>query len=477
MRTSRCVCLLGVLAIGGAGCAHKAPPLGATTVPAAWTSPVDASAPVWPDPIWWKGFNSAELDSLIAEAQANNLDLGAAAARIDQARAQKRIAFAPLLPSFDGGASAQKFGGDGRGSTFSTGTFGGTARDQSYSLDVSAGYELDFWGKNRAGFSAAKAALRESRFDQGVVALTVTSGTANTYLQVLSLRERLAIAGANLDIAERVLRVVDSRVRNGAATPLDLAQQRGAVAQQKAQIPALAQQELAARAALALLLGRAPEGFDVADQTLDSIAAPTVAPGLPSELLARRPDIRRDEAALQGADANIHAARAAFFPSISLTGSAGLESVALSGLFGGAGLATSVAASLVQPIFEGGRLIGQLDFSVARRQELVSTYRTTVLTAFSDVEIALAAIGNTAAQEALGMEQVTQAQRALTIAESQYREGATDLLSLLDAQRTLYAARDGLSQTRLLRLQAVVSLFKALGGGWSDAPTVAAAKE
>ena len=469
----RNVFLLMICALGAmlSGCAHTSPPLTSNTVPAAWVQPIEADAPVWPDPAWWTKFGSDELNRLIAEARQSNLDLSAAASRLLQAKADKQIAFAPLLPFVDGGASAQTFGGNSSTNTNSSRSNG---RNQSYSLDVSASYEIDFWGKNRAGFAAARANYRASKYDEGVVALTVTSDVATTYFQVLSLRERLAIAKENLAIAERVLGVVESRVRNGVATPLDLAQQRGAVAQQQAQIPALTQQEFVARAALALLLARPPEGFALAGQSLDKLDAPTVAPGLPSELLARRPDIRRDEASLAAADANIRVARAQFFPSISLTGSGGLESAALSGLFGGAGLATSAAASLAQPLFEGGQITGQFHRAVAQREELVSSYRKTVLTAFSDVETALGAHTTLAEQEHLGAVQVDEARRALGIAETQYRAGATDLLALLDTQRTFYAAQDGLSQTRLARLQAVVSLYRALGGGWSESETVAA---
>lgn len=455
-------------------CAHQSPPLTETTIPAAWSEHVAAGAPVWPSETWWTEFGSTELDRLMTEARRNNLDLSAAAARLMQAKAQKRIAFAPLLPAVDGGASAQTFSGD-RSRTPTSGTTNG--RSQSYSIDLTASYELDFWGKNIAGLNAARANYRASQFDQAVVALTVSSNVASTYFQVLSLRERLAIARSNLETAERILAVVDSRVRNGVVTPLDLAQQRSAVAQQQAQIPALAQQELAARAALAVLLGRPPEGFSVESQTLAGLSDPSVAPGLPSELLTRRPDILREEASLQAAGADIWAARAQFFPSISLTGSGGVESAALSGLFGGAGIAATAAASLAQPLFEGGRLWGQYKQTVARREELVSAYRNTVISAFSDVEVALGGRANLAEQERLQQIQVDEARKALDISERQYRAGTVDLLTLLDAQRTLYGALDGLSQSHLARLQASVSLYRALGGGWTGETTAAAAAE
>jgi NodT family efflux transporter outer membrane factor (OMF) lipoprotein len=283
---------------------------------------------------------------------------------------------------------------------------------------------------------------------------------------VLSLRDRLAIARANLENAERVLAIVQSRVRNGAASPLDLAQQEGVVAGQRAAIPGLVQDERFARASLAVLLGRPPEGFDVAGTALSPVRSPHVTPGLPSALLLRRPDLQSAEWALRGAEADVDAARAAFFPQIDLTGSGGLQSTALATLFSGAGGFYTIAASLTQPIFQGGALAGALKQAQGRRAEAIATYRGAVFQAFADVEIALGDIGNQSDQLRYRADQAGAAQRAFRISESQYREGATDFLTVLDAQRTLYAVQDSLAQAKLAALQADVTLFRVLGGGW-----------
>jgi len=425
-------------------------------VPAHWDQTVENTA-MWPAPDWWRNFGSAELDRLMDEARNNNLDLAAAAARILQAEAQARLAGVALLPAIDLSAGASRLGSSG----------GANHVDAVNSFDVSVGasYEIDFWGKNRANLAAARESLRASQFDRETVALTLTSGVAITYLQVLSLRERIAISRLNLENAVRVLKLVESRVKYGAVSPLDLAQQQSSVARLRAIIPPLEQQERDARTALALLLGKPPQSFDVAATSLDEITLPVVVAGLPSELLIRRPDIQTAEAQLRAANADIAAARAAYFPSIGLTGSAGFASTLLSGLLD-SGLLYSLAVSLAQPIFDAGEREAQEELAVARRDELVQFYRASINNAFADVDTALGTIQSTAEQEGHLMEQVRQAEIALRLAERRYKEGAEDLLTVLVTQRALYDAEDQQQQTRLSHFQAMVGLYRALGGGW-----------
>ena len=198
------------------------------------------------------------------------------------------------------------------------------------------------------------------------------------------------------------------------------------------------------------------------------LPAPVVAPGLPSELLERRPDVREAEAQLVAANANIKVARAAFFPSISLTASGGFESFALSSFLSPASTIYSLAASLTQPIFEGGRLRGQLAYSQARYEELLQNYQKAVISAFSNVEDALAATRRTAEQQESQQVAVAKARRAFEVAQLQYRVGSTDLLTVLNTENALFSANDLLAQVRIARMQALVSLFMALGGGWQD---------
>ncbi len=454
------VLLVSVCALALSACALTSPKpkLAATDVPVAFEQTAPTDAPIWPEPDWWRGFSSQELDGLIATTQTENLNLAAAEARVLEADARAKQAGASLLPTVGLSADAARE----------------TNGRRSAGVSLGASYELDFWGKNRNLLGAAQAASKATRADRETVALTATTGAANTYFQLLSLRERLSIARLNLENSLAVLMVTEARVRDGIASPLELAQQRATVAGQQAAIPQLEQQELQTRATLALLLGRPPEGFDVSAQDLEAIALPNVAPGLPAELLVRRPDVVTAEANLSAANANLAAARAAFFPSISLTGSGGISSGSLSGLVSNPIGVLSVGLSLAQTVFDAGRRAAQTDEARAREDELLAAYRGAAINAFSEVETALGAIANLSEQQGYQIEQVAQSEQAFNIAETRYREGVDDFLHVLDAQRQLYSARDQLGITKLQRLQAIVALYKALGGGWQDpAPNLA----
>jgi len=456
------IVIISVCALAVTACATSSPmrKLAPTDVPAAFEETAPADAPIWPAADWWRSFGSQELDGLIVQTQAQNLNLAAAEARVLQADARARQAGAALLPTVGLSANANRES-NGR---------------RSAGVTLAASYELDFWGKNRSVLTAAQAASRASQADRETVVLTATSSTANTYFQLLSLRERLTIARLNLENSLAVLGVTEARVRDGIASPLELAQQRATVAGQQAAIPQLEQQELQTRATLALLLGRPPEGFDVSAQDLTAVVLPSVTPGLPAQLLVRRPDIVTAEANLQSANANIAVARAAFFPTISLTGSGGISSGSLTDLVTNPISFVAVGLSLAETVFDAGRRRAQTDEARAREDELLAAYRGTAITAFSEVETALGAIANVTEQETYQIEQVDQSEQAFNIAQTRYREGVDDFLHVLDAQRQLYSARDQLSLTKLQRLLAIVALYKALGGGWQD-PTANLAQQ
>ena len=452
-----------VLALGGCASAGKPAPAPeiASGMPSAWAGQGDSNAEAAVSTAaWWRKFNSQELSALIAAAASSNPDLIIASERIKQAEAQVQIAQASLFPELSVGAATarSKLRPDG----------GAWRTSDGSNASFSASYELDLWGRNAAGVRQAESSLRASRFDLETVRLTLVAGVANAYFQVLSLRDRLSVARENLNIANRVLTVVDARVRHGAATELDLARQKTAVLTQRASIPPLEVQERQTLFALAVLLGRPPEGFEsgVAANFAD-LAVPRVAPGLPADLLVRRPDLASAEAQLAAANANVAVARAALLPAIQLTGSAGLASTVLLNFMNSPTAALSLGASLLQSIFDGGRLRAQLAVASSLEREVVENYRKAILAALSDVESSLAAASHTADQEVLQQQIVEQAKRTLRLAEIRYREGVDDLLIVLDAQRTLFQAEDQRAQIRLTRLQASIGLFKALGGGWA----------
>jgi NodT family efflux transporter outer membrane factor (OMF) lipoprotein len=443
-------------------CADPPPPvLSPGDVPAAFEQPAPPGALPWPAAGWWTGFSDPQLAALIATAQSGNLDIAQAAARLRQADARARQAGAALLPSLSLNAGTNTLFGNANGIS---------QHETDYSAALGASYELDFWGKNQDAVQSARALRAASAADRATVALSVSAAVADTYFQLLSLRERIAVARADLKSSTAILDVVQRRVTGGYAAASDLTQQRAGMAAQQAVLPALEQQELETRGALAILLGRPPEGFVVTSDSLAGMATPVVAPGLPSQLLARRPDIAGAEANLAAAHADLKAARAAFFPDISLTANGGLAYPALAAAIDtlpGTGLAAGIGASLVQVVFDGGRLTAKSDEAEAHQEELLAAYRASVIAAFSDVENALGNVAHLAAQEAALREQVSQTQKVLTAAQRKYTAGYADFLAITNAEHSLYAARDQLSDVRKARLVASVALYKALGGGTS----------
>ena len=456
-----------------AGCAllDKKPEL-ALEIPKAYRAVGPRAAHVaMPKLDWWRGFRSTELTALIEQAQVGNFDIAAAIARIVQADAQARLAGAPLLPTVDaqGSASRSRASQATAVGPNAEALAGGRSERVLYSAALSASYELDFWGKNRAILRAAEQAAIASRFDREVVGLSTLAAVSNAYFAVLAAQDRLRIARENVESATRILTLIQQRQNAGTASALDIAQQETIAAIQRASIPPLEQQVRQNSVTLGVLIGRAPEHINVRGGTMTRIGIPLVTPGLPSELLTQRPDIREAEALLAGANANVYAARAAFLPSIQLTGEGGFQSLALKTLFRPEAAFYSVAAGLTQPIFHGGQLLGQLDLQKGRQDELLQNYRKTIISAFADVERALIATQQLARQEQLQRDAVTSSRRAYQISETQLREGTVDLVTVLQTQQNLYQAQDVLTQVRLLRLQAAVALYQALGGGWDPA--------
>ncbi|HVG52386.1 MAG TPA: efflux transporter outer membrane subunit [Xanthobacteraceae bacterium] len=414
---------------------------------------------------WWRGFRSHELISLIEAAQTENLDIAAAVARIVQADGQVRVSGAPLLPLIGADASVIRSRG-ARTVSGDTVTVSSRSPTTQYNASLSASYEIDFWGKNRAALLASEQNAVASRYDREVVTLTTLASVANTYFQVLAAQDRLRIARDNLAAANRVLALVRQRFLAGTASQLDVAQQESLVATQKAVIPVLEISLRQGMAALAVLIGRAPENVSIRGGSMNAVRVPVVTPGLPSDLLNQRPDIRLAEAALASANYNVESARAAFFPSIALTGQTGFQSLALASLFGPGAWFYTMAAAIAQPVFDGFLLLGQFEIAKGRQQELLQLYRKAVLSAFSDVEQALIALEQQTTRERLQTEVIRASRQAFDLSEQRLREGTVDLVTVLTTQQTLFQAQDTLAQVRFARLQAVVGLFQALGGGW-----------
>ncbi len=433
----------------------------ALDVPAQYKYAGKGDAP--PSLDWWRGFRSAELTQLMQEAQTVNLDIAAAVARIVQADAQARQAGAALLPSVSSGGSETYSRTSG---SSASGLSIGGREVVNYSASLSASYQLDFWGQNRAALQTAEETANANRFDRDTVALTTLAAVANAYFQVLASQDRIRTSQRNIASAQRILDAVRERRNAGTGTDLDVAQQESVLANQKALVPPLRQTLDQNVNALAVLVSRPPESVRVHGGSLDRIAIPRVTPGLPSELLTQRPDIRRQEAQLASATANIGNARAQFFPTIQLTGNGGYQSSALVSLFQPHAAFFQLVGSATQPIFDGGRILGNFELAKARQDELLQIYRKTIIQAFADVDNALFSIKQTTIRLQLQRDVVAASRRAFDLSEQQLRAGTADIVTVLNTQLTLFQAEDALLQAQLARLLAIVSLYQALGGGW-----------
>jgi multidrug efflux system outer membrane protein len=425
------------------------------------TAPNTATA--WPSAEWWRGFGSPQLNDLITQAQQANDDIGAAVARVRQADAQAQIAGAPLLPAIavSGSGARQR-----QKPSLTSASSSKPVTFNQFGVEAAASYQLDFWGKNRAALNAAKFAATASLYDRATVELTVMTSVATSYFQAIELHDRLNVAEQDLSTAQTILKDLTFEETVGTANALDVAQQATTVAVINASIPPLRQQLRQTLDALAILVGKMPQDLEAPGGTLSDLSEPVVGPGLPSELLARRPDVAAAEAQLMAANANIQVARAAFFPSIDLTADGGFVSAALSGLISPANRVFSLTGTVTQDIFQGGALIGGYRLNKARYAELLSDYHKSVISAFGNVEDALGAAQQTSEQYRRQQDAVAKARRAYEITQIQLHAGTVNVLTVLNTQSALFSAEDALVQVKFAHLQALVQLFNALGGGW-----------
>jgi outer membrane protein, multidrug efflux system len=451
------------------GCALREAEAPRPALPSAFAAQTPNAAHGWPSEDWYASFGSPELQALVQEAAAGNLDLKMARSRILQADARARQAGAAILPSVDFGANGNYLAGH---------SSNGSAHETDWAALLSASYEVDFWGKNHAAARSANALAAATRADRDTLALTSLAGVADAYFEILSLRQRLDIAMSNRDAAKKLLGVIQARFDAGMSNPVELATQRATLAAASVVIPELQQRESEALASLAVLLGREPENFVVEARSLDALLEPQVASGLPSQLLTRRPDVFMAEANMRAANADLVVARAALLPSLTLTAGGGVQNPALNAAvmsLSGVGPTLNLGAALTQPIFDGGRLRAARAEAQAKDEELILAYRAAILASLVDVENALNALRHLDEARLSQEESLAQSQRAFEGAALRFNEGAGDFLTVLEAQRLLYTARDQYSHYKLARLQALVALCKALGGGWqAPLPAVSA---
>jgi NodT family efflux transporter outer membrane factor (OMF) lipoprotein len=459
--------LAALALLGGAGCSAVPSPGSGIDLPGRFSAAPPAPAN-WPDISWWQGFGSPELNALMEAAIGANFDVRAAEARVRQADANLRITGQRLLPTGNLTANTQRTQTPSQ--TATAANFGGRSRyiqREFFQTQLQASWEVDFWGRNRRAVEAAERTASAARFEVGAVLLTTQASVANTYFNVLAAREQLVIQEANVASAQRILNLLQQRVNAGTADGLDVAQQRTLLEQQRAAIPPLRQTAEQNTYSLGTLIGAVPESVAPPRQPLAEIRIPQPSPGLPVEVLVRRPDVWQAEATLASAQANIESARAALLPTIQLTTTGGFQNIVLENLLRPGSVLYSLAAGLTQPIFQLGQLRAQVRLTEAQAEELLELYRQAIVSALVDVENAIVALRETTEQEALQASALRSAERAYSISDAQLRAGTIDLITVLNTQLNVFTARNNLAQVRLARLQAAVALFRALGGGWA----------
>ncbi|RJX30102.1 MAG: efflux transporter outer membrane subunit [Desulfarculus sp.] len=468
--------LLLALALVGSGCLKVGPdyqrPRFAYEVPPAYDQAREV-VPFKPAERWWQQFSDPQLNQVVAEALQRNLDLEAAAGRVLELGAAFVQSASQRWPTVNLQGSAQKQRTVGvAGLPIAT---GGEA--ETYNISLAASFEVDLWGKLARSEAAARAELLQAQENRRTVYQTVVANVITSYFKVRILQRRLVVNAQSIQAYQKSLRLVEGRYRRGLVSVLDLRQARRTLAQAQAERPSLQQELALAQQELAVLLGRYPRITPYPDPAIDYLARlQPVPPGLPSELLLRRPDLRAAEAGLKSLSEKVGVARAARFPSLSLTGSYGYSSSGLQTLFSPAHELWSLAMGLSQPVFNAGRLEAGEKAAQARYQQGVASYAKTVLGAFAEVEGALVTREEQQRRRQRLKEAVKEAAATQRTAEDRYARGLQDYLTVLEAQQTRYSLENQLVVTELAILTNRVTLHRALGGGWASPPPLAQAE-
>ena len=453
---SHTIPMLAALAL--AGCGTAAMPALDSDVPPDWGA---AAGGEWPGEQWWEAFGSEELSAVMQRVEERNLDLKNAERSFRQAQLALIDAGFDLYPApiVDFNAGGTYSGVEPPGGDFSDG------RAESARLGLGVAY-ADILSKPYR-YGLAEASYESAATQLAGTQLGIRVLAASTYFRVLFARDQIEAARQNLQTAEFIERITQARVDAGILTPIDALQQQIQVQRQRNAVAQLRQEEYAARAALAILVAEPVRNFDVQGATLADLATPSVAPGLPSELLARRPDIVQAELSLRRARANVGIARNALLPSISLTGSASNASDSLRELTSDNSFSVGLSASLAQNVFDFGRRGRARESAKLQMESSLASYRQTVIRAFNDIEIALGNIELLDSLDRIALEDLRRAEESLRIAEVRYREGVIDYQRVLTAQDFLYSARSGVLSNKRGHLNAILNLYQALGGGWS----------
>lgn len=431
-------------------------------IPQTFKAPVAENLPR-PTEQWWRDFQSDELNSVVDTALTNNYDLRIAVARVAQTRAQADVVKAAEYATIDvvGGYSNQA-PGFGPGYAANTSQWGS---QPLWKAGVLANYEVDLWGKKGFNTQSAFSQALASEYNRQAVALSLVGDVVTVYFQVVSLDERIGVGQRNLEAIRTVGKGLERRVDKGDATIIDLSQQLILQTNTEALVTGLTLQRERAINRLAALMGRTPSTLQITTKTLKGLEAPIVQPGLPSDLLCRRPDIRKAEASLESAQADLYAARANLLPTFALTGGGGYGSFLLSTLTMPQSLFYNVTSNLVQNVFDGGKRRAEIQVASAKNVELLEAYANTVVAALRDVEDGLSGVTLTAKQYESLNNSRNRAQRLAVMSAKVVERGGMDFVQLYEIQRTVLSAEDAAISARNDQLRASVDLYKAIGGG------------
>jgi outer membrane protein, multidrug efflux system len=413
------------------------------------------------DQKWWDIFQDEQLRTLIRTALQQNYDVRIAASRILEAKAQLGITRADQFPTVSGGAGIADV-------RTAQSKFLPAFETSTGQVNLSAAWELDFWGKFRRATEAARANVLASEWARQEVVSTLVANVAGAYFQLRALDLELGISKRTLDSRQESLRLTQVLAKGGATSLLDVRQAEQLVFTAGAEIPALEQQIEQQENFLSILLGQNPGDIPRGQTLTEQRQPPQVPPELPSSLLERRPDIRQAEEQLVAANAEIGVARAAYFPQISLSGSGGFQSSALTNLFSGPAAAWSFGASLAQPIFTGGRLRSGVRLAEAQQRTATLFYQQSIQGAFRNVSDALVAYRKTREFRTQQNLLFQSAEDAARLSHMRYTGGATGYLEVLTNETNAFSAELGLAQAQLSELLALVQLYEALGGGWQQ---------
>ena len=434
-------------------------PAPAQPTPPAQTAPAQPTAASLGDEKWWEVFQDQQLQTLIRTALKNNYDVRIAATRVLEAQAQLGITRADQYPSLSVGGSIadQRSPAIGPIPSYEVGLGQVTA---------SAAWNLDFWGRYRRATESARATLLANEWAQKQVMATLVANVATAYFQLRQLDLELEISKRTLDSRGESLKLTQTLEQHGLSSMLDVRQSEQLVFTAAEEVPDFERQIAQQENALSILLGKNPGDIPRGLKLTEQPHAPDVPAGLPSSLLERRPDIRQSEQNLIAANAQIGVARSAYFPQISLTGSAGFEAPALTGLFTGPAGLWNFGASLTQPIFEGGRIKSNVRFTEAQREQFLLAYQQSIQGAFRDVSNALVAYRKNREFRIQQEQLLKSAQDAARLSEVRFKAGTTDYLEVLTNETNSFTAELGLAQAQGNELIALVELYQALGGGW-----------